>query len=367
MLFDAPANPVRYRPDVEHDEVGEEATAKMVCEAMRGICEKTFAYGGHPLRAVHAKSHGLLEGELEVNVDISPALAQGLFAKPGRYPVVMRFSTIPGDILDDSVSVPRGLALKVIGVEGERLPGSEGDVTQDFVLVNGPAFNSPNLKVFGNNIKLLEATTDKAEWAKKAFSAVAQAVEAGIEALGGESATLTTLGGQAETHVLGETYYSQAAFRWGDHIAKVSVTPVSDGLRALTDKHVDVNRHPNGLREAVVEHFRTQGGEWDVRVQLCTDLHDMPIENPHKQWDEDQSPYLPVGRITVKPQTAWSEERSRVVDDGMAFTVWHGLAAHQPLGSVNRARRRAYDMSARFRAEHGGVSGIEPREAAALP
>jgi hypothetical protein len=29
----------------------------------------------------------------------------------------MRFSTIPGDILDDSVSAPRGLAIKIIGVE----------------------------------------------------------------------------------------------------------------------------------------------------------------------------------------------------------------------------------------------------------
>ena len=366
MLFET-ANAVRYRPDVEHDEAAEEATAKMVCETMRGICEKTFADGGHPLRAVHAKSHGLLEGELEVDSDIAPALAQGLFAKPGRYPVVMRFSTIPGDVLDDSVSVPRGLALKVIGVEGERLPGSEGDVTQDFVLVNGPAFNSPNLKVFGANMKQLAATTDKAEWAKKAFSGVAQVIEAGIEALGGESVTLTTLGGQAETHVLGETYYSQSAFRWGDHIAKVSVTPVSDGLRALKDKHVPVKGRPNGLREAVIEHFASQGGEWDVRVQLCTDLGDMPIENPHKQWDEDKSPYLPVGRITVKPQTAWSEDRSRAVDDGMAFSVWHGLAAHQPLGSVNRARKRAYDMSARFRAEHGGVSVVEPREAPGLP
>jgi len=46
--------------------------------------------------------------------------------------------------LDDSVSTPRGLARKVIGVEGERREGSEGDVTQDYVLINGPAFGAPN-------------------------------------------------------------------------------------------------------------------------------------------------------------------------------------------------------------------------------
>jgi hypothetical protein len=45
--------------------------------------------------------------------------------------------------------------LKVIGVEGERLEGSEGDVTQDFVLINGPAFGAPNPKKFLSVIRLL--------------------------------------------------------------------------------------------------------------------------------------------------------------------------------------------------------------------
>jgi hypothetical protein len=80
--------------------------------------------------------------------DPAAVVKQPLFATPGRYPIVIRFSTIPGDILDDSVSTPRGLAVKIIGVKGERLTGSEGDVTQDFVLVNGPALAPPIQKSF---------------------------------------------------------------------------------------------------------------------------------------------------------------------------------------------------------------------------
>jgi hypothetical protein len=75
----------------------------------------------------------------------------------------MRFSMLPGDILDDSVSTPRGLAIKVIGVEGERLEGSEGDVTQDFVLINVPAFRAPYPKKFLSVMRLLARTTDKAQ------------------------------------------------------------------------------------------------------------------------------------------------------------------------------------------------------------
>lgn len=366
MLFE-PNRAVRYRPDVEHEESGEEATAEDLCKTMRGISEATFKDTGHAIRAVHAKSHGILEGELEVAPDLHGVLAQGLFARPGRYPVVLRFSTIPGDILDDAVSVPRGLAIKVIGVEGERLPGSEGDVTQDFVLVDGPAFNAPNLKVFGTNLKLLAGSTDKAEGAKKALSAAFQLVEQAVESVGGKSPTLTTLGGHAPTHILGETFYSQAPLLWGDYFGKVCVTPVSDTLRALKDKKIELKDRPHALREEVLAYFAQHGGEWDVRVQLCTDLEKMPVENPHKQWSEDESPYLPVARITVKPQVAWSDARSRAVDDGLSFSPWHGLAAHRPLGSVNRARREAYEMSADYRGRFNGCPISEPRALEALP
>jgi hypothetical protein len=136
--------PVRFSPSVERLEPDEAKTIQGLIATMRYVNEKTFADGGHAIRSVHAKTQGILEGYLEVDKDLPFELAQGLFAKPGRYPVVMRFSTVPGDILDDSVSTPRGLSVKIIGVEGERLSGSEGDVTQDFLLVNGPATRQEN-------------------------------------------------------------------------------------------------------------------------------------------------------------------------------------------------------------------------------
>ena len=235
------------------------------------------------------------------------------------------------------------------------------------MLVNGPAFSAPNTKVFLGNLKLLAATTDRIEGVKRASSAFLRTVEGALEAVGVESATLKTLGGQPETHILGESFYSQVPLRWGDHIAKVGLFPATDALRALTDAPLHLKGDPDGLRAAVNGFFREHGGEWDLRAQLCVNLHDNPVENAHKIWDEDKSPFLSVGRITVKPQTGWSEARSRMVDDGLSFTPWHGLAAHRPLGSVMRARKRAYEMSARFRAEHNGVAVQEPREAVRLP
>ena len=354
--------PLRFDPSDERLVAGEDKVNAAISRSMRGILETTWRDYGHSVRSVHAKSHALLVGELEVLDGLPAELAQGLFATPAAYPVVMRFSTNPGDILDDTVSAPRGLAIKIIGVEGERLAGSENDSTQDFVLVNGPAFVAPDAAAFAKSLKLLAATTNTGQAWKKLFSASLRGIVSLRTALGLESGSLKGLGGQPMTHPLGETFYTQSAFRYGDHVAKISVAPASSSLTALHDQPVPLAGKPNGLRGALIEYFARNGGIWDLRVQLRTNARTMPVEDASVPWPETESPYRTVARLTVEPQPAWSEARARQADDGLSFSPWHGIAAHKPLGSINRARREVYAMSAAFRAEHNGCPMREPGE-----
>ncbi len=363
MSAHVPAAPLRFAPSMEVPAPDEADTNAALIETMGRISQTTFENSGHAIRSVHAKSHGVLRATLVVHPGLPPSLAQGLFARPGEYEAILRLSTNPGDILDDSVSTPRGLAVKIIGVEGPRLPGSESDTTQDFVLANAPAFSAATPDKFLKNLKLLAATTDKAEGAKQALSAAARGAEAAIEALGGKSATVTSLGGQPATSILGETFYSQVPILYGDHVAKIAVAPVFD-LSALTGTPVDT-ANPNALRDAVAAHFRDHGGEWDVRVQLCTDLDAMPIEDASVAWPEDASPYVSVARLKAPPQDSWSPEGVAAIDEGLAFSPWHGLAAHRPLGGIMRARNTTYTSSASFRASHNGCPIHEPKARAA--
>src|ERR1700761_4511597 len=101
MLFDPPPSPLRYSDDVEEIDDDEGQLARDLAKVMLEISAKTYEDGGHAMRSVHAKSHALLKAELEIPKALPPVLAQGLFARPGRYDAVMRFSTIPGDILAD--------------------------------------------------------------------------------------------------------------------------------------------------------------------------------------------------------------------------------------------------------------------------
>ncbi len=358
--------PVRFDPTVETLAPDEQETMKTLEGSFQEILETTSEDYGHAVRSVHAKAHGIARGTFTVADDLPAELAQGIFATPGAHEAIIRISTNAGDILDDSISLPRGLALKILDVEGARLPGSEGDTTQDFIMVNGPAFSAPDAKAFSKNLKLLAKTTDRFEGVKKAMSATFRVVESALEAVGSQSATLQTLGGAKPVHPLGETYYSQTPFRHGDYIAKVALFPVSPGLTRLTGDVVDITARPDALREVVRDELIEHGGIWEFRVQLNTDLETMPIEDATVVWEEKESPFVTVATLEIPPQLSWEHGVTDHTDDALSYSIWHGITAHQPLGGVNRARKDTYKQSADFRGRFNGCPMHEPAKLSEL-
>lgn len=359
----AVSSAVPYRPDVETVEADEAETQAELIKAFRSIIETTHRDYGHGFRAVHAKSHALLQGEIRILDGLPPELAQGIFARPATHEVLLRISTNAGDPLPDSISLQRGIGIKVLGVEGERLPGSEGDTTQDFVLANGVAFPAPGPKPFLMNLKALAATTDKVETTKKVISAVFRTLEKGLEAVGGESAMLKQLGGYPNSHPLGERYFSQVPIRYGAYMAKIGLVPLSPNFKALEGQEIDIAGREDALREEIAETLHAEGGAWELRVQLCRDLETNPIEDASVAWPEDDNPYVAVAVITIAPQRSWSWERSQIVDDKVAFSPWHGIADHRPLGAIMRARKPAYADSAGLRGQFNGCPIHEPTSA----
>ncbi|WP_294197510.1 catalase family protein [uncultured Sphingomonas sp.] len=340
--------PVRYVPDIEQVQPDEAETIARLNEQFDIVLDTTAEDYGHAVRAVHAKAHAILEGTLTIDAGLPPELAQGLFATPGEHKVVMRISTNPGDILDDAISLPRGLAIKVFDVDGERLPDAEGR-TQDFIMVNATAFQAKSADKFLGNLKLLARTTDKAEGAKKALSTVLRGVNSALTAVGIESATVRTLGGAPNVDPIGETYYSATPFRYGDHVAKFSLAPVAPALKERTGAIIDTSGDRDAIRRVVRDEMRSIAGEWEFRVQLARDLTRQPVEDATVEWDEEEAPFVRVGTIRAAAQDSWDEARVADVNERMRFSIWTGLAAHQPLGNINRARRDTYRHSADYR------------------
>ncbi len=357
---------IPYSDSLEVALPDEEQVFDDLAKSMRHIAEMIGDRARHGARAVHAKSHGLLRAEFTVNGGLPEALSQGLFGKPATYPAVMRFSTNPGDLLPDSISTPRGLAVKVIGVKGQMLPENEGNVTQDFVFLNAKAQPVGDAAAFLKQIRILEDHVTDSATLKQIVSTTARLAEGTLEAFGGESGALKTFG-HPETHILGETFTSVAPLRYGDYIAKIAFAPASENLKALTGGDLDCANDYSAIRDEVVKFFKTETAVWDIQVQLLADLEKMPVEDASVEWPEDVSPYVTVGHLTARRQEAYSPKRRVFVDEVLSFNPWHALAAHRPLGNIMRARKKAYKVSSQYRHAMNARPATEPKSIEELP
>jgi len=350
---------VAYSADVEHRAADEDATIAELVEVFTRMAGVVAEHEGHAHRAVHAKGHALLRGRFHVLDGLSPELRQGLFAAPAEYAALVRLSSPPAEQLPDTVSTPRAMAVKILDVPGARVEGGDEQHSQDFLMVNGPAFNTPGINGFLRSAKLLAATTERMPRTKQVLSAALRGTEAALEAVGGESASLKALGGEPQHHPLGETFFTQVPFRYGPYMAKFSWAPVSPALVALTGQTLPAEADTQ--REAIAAFFAQPDAvaEWELRVQLCRDLEKMPIEDASVEWPETLSPYQAVGRLVVAAQPSWSAD-AEASEDRLAFAPWHALAAHQPLGNINRARRIVMAASREFRSQFNRCPIHEP-------
>ena len=206
---------------------------------------------------------------------------------------------------------------------------------------------------------MLAKTTDRLV-RTKVVSAALRGVRITLDAVGMATPAINSLGGAPNVEPLGETYYSVTAFRFGDHIAKFSLKPIAPDMTAMTGQNIQIEGRENAIRAEVQKEMRVIDAEWEFRVQLCRDLDKQPVEDPTVEWDEAEAPFVRVGIVRAAAQDSWDASRVERIDEQTRFSVWTGIAAHQPLGNVNRARKETYRHSADFRARTNGCPYHEP-------
>jgi hypothetical protein len=257
-MKDGAENFLLCTPEIETIRANEQVVSAQISDTM---CRISAAIGDqfrHTMRPVHAKSHGLLRAKLTIQGDVPEQYRQGLFAQPGTFDAIVRLSTIPGDILPDSVPPPRGSAIKVIGTPeaAPMLPGHEQHHTHGFLCETGKAFGVPDAEAFLKQILFFEKHATDSPTLKEAVSTAARLAESAMETVGGRIETLKKLG-YPETHIL---------------------------------------------------------GEWSMCAQLATDLEKTPIEDASEVWPEELSPYVTVASLTAEPQDAYSAARRIFVE-----------------------------------------------------
>ncbi|MSR57241.1 MAG: hypothetical protein EXS05_06185 [Planctomycetaceae bacterium] len=323
------------------------------------------------LRGVHAKGHGCVTATFTVEHCLAENLRRGVFAQPGKqYSALVRYSNAAPLVTPDSTpgangAAPahgsRGMAIKVLGVEGPSLGPVQGAATQDFLMVNQPVFAFANVEDYevlsrvlvDHNDNPLPFFPERLPPAGTVTPTLSQKRAVETREIVGRvrSASLTATPPAFQvppTSPVDNDYFSASPFLLGpDQVMRFRVRPTT---RSADEPNVS---DPNYLRTALVKRLRDQQAgdvvfHFEVQVRPADSIDpDVDIENSSHAWP-DTFPFEHVATLTIPLQefdTPQQHERC----ERLVFTPWHGLEAHRPLGGINRLRRAVYEASAMFR------------------
>jgi len=314
-----------------------------VVEAVLAICRRTFQRprsDGTLPRQFHEKTHACLRGEFRVEPPEDPSLRQGLFARPGRYPALVRFSN--SFFEDDRLPDGRGMAIKLDGVRGDVCDGAPAG-QQDFLLIDQarPAFRDATEAACllaaldgGNPI-----TPHRLVAPRYVFSSFdPRRIRWHYLALLVSTAWRTRFGAD----LAGLTYHSVTPYRLGESAVKYLCRPAVPRSAPTAGR---------SLREKLQGTLEQGPLAFDFCLQPRRGEYD-PIDGGTVPW---RGPTHTVGRLEIPPQdVAATVGRG----DSLAFSPWNCLRAHEPLGSLNELRRHAYRASA----ENRNASPLFPRD-----
>jgi hypothetical protein len=152
-----------------------------------------------------------------------------------------------------------------------------------------------------------------------------------------------------------------AAVRHGDYVAKIRVAPAAESATHVIHGDLDLTSGPEVFRPTLAEELQARAFDFDLQVQLCTDLDAMPVNDVTVEWPEKLSPYVTVGRVHLPSQDISGPANSEK-SDALAFNQWRVTSEHRPLGEIMHVRR-IYSASARVRRTLNHQPQTEPTRA----
>ena len=140
------------------------------------------------------------------------------------------------------------------------------------------------------------------------------------------------------------TYWSMGAVRHGDYVAKIRIAPAAENAGHAIHHELDLTSGRDVFRPTLVDELQARAFDFDLQVQLCTDLTAMPVNVLTVEWPEKRSPFVTVARVRLPRQDISGPENFEK-GDALAFNQWRVTSDHRPLGEIMNVRR-IYSTSA---------------------
>jgi hypothetical protein len=199
------------------------------------------------------------------------------------------------------------MAVKLMGVGGRKiLEGEEDERTQDFVLMDHPAFSRDTRSNRGLAEAILRSMRPsllksllfwiRVESAKRAAYIAVDYFILGFRFH--EFKPLRDAVSKKPASPLGIIYWSATPYQLGPMAVKYSARPLPSDVPVPTDM-----TSPNRLRQAMADHLARSEARFDFMVQVRTSVATMPVEDSSIIWSESESPFRKVASIVIPHQT----------------------------------------------------------------
>ncbi len=292
---------------------------------------KSAKYGSG--RALHRKQLTAATGSLEVLPDLPEFVRHGLFAKPATFDVWVRLSNGGLDRAPDKTPDIRGFALRVLGVKGDSALGNGPAKSQDFTLINQSQFAFPKSDEF----------VDFVVAASNGNGALLKFLVKRYGLLGGSARLLKMVKtvGRSFGGFATETFFSSVPMACGPYAARVRLVPAGANGVATPGANGDWDGDFSAR-------LRQRSLQWALQLQPFVNERLTPIEDASVNWP---SPYTTVATLTLPRQDTASADGQALLTqvEASVFDPWQALAAHRPLGDVQRARKVVYFVSQKGR------------------
>ena len=326
----------------------EKAAIMQAMQYGREISKRAEKINGLPYRRdAHAKATGCLRASFFVNGDISPQFQYSVFSEPGReYKAWIRFSNGDMTVRPDGKPDARGMAIKLLNVEGEKIaPELPGPATQDFIMTNTEAFFNRDIFDYVDDMRYLA----KLERTRYFISLLPPRIHPRLL-----YRAVQTVSKKIDTP-LQPQYYSMLPYQLGETQLKFSARPCA-GMTFMEK----IDKSDNDfLTETLAQQLNDGGACFDFLVQEKIAGKYMPLDNAAVIWQQTDSPFIPIARINIPPQS-FTGEAQREFCENLSMNPWHGVGKWQPLGSLNKARRFVYYSVSQFRHDHNEAQIFEP-------
>ena len=314
----------------------------------REISRAAEKENGYPFRRdAHAKATGCVRATFSVNGDIPERLRYSVFSTPGEtYRAWVRFSNGDMVVQKDSEGDARGMAVKLIGVEGEKIAEElDGPNTQDFIMTNKPNFFNRNIFDYVENMSYL-AKLQRTKWF---FNLIPFRLHLRELIIAGE-----TVSSKIKTPFNAQ-YFSMLPYQLGGTDLKFSAKPCA-GM--TFNENVDESDF-DFLTTAMQSKLDHEGACFDFMVQERVPGFDMPLDDATVVWQENDSPFVAIARINIPAQKFIGEAQAQFCEN-LSMNPWHGVGEWTPKGSLSRARRFVYAAVSQFRHGKNDAQVFEP-------